>query len=369
MKVLYDYQALMLQKYGGVSRYFYELIAQLKKDNKDYEAIMSGVFSRNAYFSDTIPCTPLYGAFRGFNRILNLINDLTAAKDVLFGRCDVAHITYYESDLIVLLKKLMPKKVRLVVTVHDMTHELLLNETTTKGYKTAVRRKKKAILAADQLICISENTKKDLLEIYPDVREEKISIIYHGFSAFNMDEPIRTQFPERYILFVGQRAGYKNFTTYVKTMEKLMNEDESLYAVCAGGGAFGENELDMPERLKKRFLQFSLNDTELAEAYRRAIAFVYPSLYEGFGIPILEAYSCDCPVVLSDTSCFPEIAGNAAAYFDGKDIQALAEILRRFMYSAEMREQLIRKGRERLKEFTWENAAHKTNAVYKRALK
>lgn len=115
-------------------------------------------------------------------------------------------------------------------------------------------------------------------------------------------------------------------------------------------------------------IHIKASDHALSELYSRALLFVYPSLYEGFGIPILEAYACHCPVALSNTSCFPEIAGEAAIYFDPYSVSSMFEAITKIIYNEDIRSQLIRLGDERLKRYSWEKAAKKTEEAYLKAI-
>lgn len=370
MKVLYDYQALMLQKYGGVSRYIYELTEKMKKLDSEFEMKMSVVFSKNAYFKKHVHCSILVDSFRGCNRILNTVNKSNSFLDLLTHHYDIVHPTYYNADyLLALAPRCKKHNTKIVVTAHDMIHELLLNPSTTKDYNSAIGYKKEILHIADCIIAISQNTKDDLLRIYPDLDPEKIEVIYHGFSRFVGNQKIQIQLPENYVLFVGQRAQYKNFETFTMAMVELMQEHDNLHVVCAGGGKLSEDDLkNVPKNLQTRFLQFAVNDSELALMYENARCFAYPSLYEGFGIPILEAFCCNCPVALSNSSCFPEIAGDAAIYFDGNNVQSIRDVIANIAWNENQRNELIEKGNKRLKLYTWEDAAKKTLAVYHRLL-
>jgi glycosyltransferase involved in cell wall biosynthesis len=117
--------------------------------------------------------------------------------------------------------------------------------------------------------------------------------------------------------------------------------------------------------LTDRVVQHSVSDRELAACYAHAVAFVFPSLYEGFGIPILEAFGCGCPAIVADASCFPEIAGDAARYFDPKDRESLRAAVAEIIDKPVVADELRRKGRERARAFTWEATAQKTIAVYR----
>lgn len=280
------------------------------------------------------------------------------------GKFDLIHPSYTNAA------DLLPHigKTPLVVTVHDMTHELF-PESFAPHDPTALR-KKLYVEKASRIIAISENTKKDLVELY-HIDPDLIDVIYHGNSLVlpSPDEEIAIDLPDNYILFVGGRSSYKNFDTFLQGFAAVANETPDLWLLCIGGGPFTQKEHDLLRRLRidDRVKQRVLSDNELALSYKRARAFVYPSLYEGFGLPILEAFSCKAPVLCARASCFPEIAGNAALYFDGKDSDSMAQCMLDVMNSEEKREELIAEGMERLRLFSWQKCARKTIRSYELA--
>ena len=140
--------------------------------------------------------------------------------------------------------------------------------------------------------------------------------------------------------------------------------------VCAGGGTFTSLERKEIERLRltDKIIQMDTDDTVLAYLYTRAQAFVFPSLYEGFGIPILEAFACGCPVLLSKRSCLPEVGGDAARYFDPASVSNLVEILTEVLEDSSLANDMRTDGLNRLKLFSWDNTALKTIETYKKAL-
>jgi glycosyltransferase involved in cell wall biosynthesis len=176
--------------------------------------------------------------------------------------------------------------------------------------------------------------------------------------------------PESYLLYVGDRARYKNFRTFFLAYAMLARSRPDLHLVCVSPKRFRRAELDLIEGfgLERRCIHLRANDRQLAFLYRNAALFVYPSLYEGFGLPILEAFAADCPVALSDASCFPEIAGEAAVYFDPSSVTSIAGALESGLSCRASRQRLIRGGRERLKRFSWAATAEKTAAVYEKCL-
>ena len=205
--------------------------------------------------------------------------------------------------------------------------------------------------------------------------KKKIKVIYLG-SSLNVDDStiddgqILNKLPEKYILFVGNRATYKNFTFFITSISSLLKSDKDLNLVCAGGSNFSLEEKELFSQLKisKKLFYFSINDKFLTVLYKNAVAFVFPSLCEGFGIPILESFSCGCPNILANTTSLPEIAKDAAIYFKPKDSNSILEAVSKVIYDNDLRQDLIYKGCERLKDFSWEKAVLETLRVYESVL-
>lgn len=177
----------------------------------------------------------------------------------------------------------------------------------------------------------------------------KIDVIYHGCSLQSTISKPNLHLPQRYILFVGDRTSYKNFQRLAEAFSIIHQTDAHLHLICAGK-PFSKAESELISRIgiASHTLRISVNDQHLKELYNRALLFVYPSYYEGFGIPILEAYTCNCPVALSQASCFPEIAENAAAYFDPFSVSSMAEAIKSVIYDEAERTRLILAGKKGL---------------------
>ena len=250
-----------------------------------------------------------------------------------------------------------------------MTHEKYsgIYPRLSKGLIT---NKKRSVREADLLITVSENTKRDLLEYVPEINPEKVHVIYHGFSM-NGNSGDNTGFTlmnnKDYILYVGDRRFYKNFARFIKAVINVMYIHKDLHLFCAGGGAFTREELDSFGAYKSRIHQGGLSDSELAAAYRNALCYVFPSEYEGFGIPILESFACNCPVVCSNSSSLPEVAGDSAEYFSPVDIDMMTDRILEVIEHDSLRQELISRGRERVKLFSWDKAARETLECYKLA--
>jgi glycosyltransferase involved in cell wall biosynthesis len=366
MKVLYDHQIFNAQKYGGISRYFSELINGFD-ENKDIQARLTLLVSNNHYISDNrkvkfISILPNLN-FRGKVRIFYLLNKLSSILKLKRQNFDIFHPTYYDPYFLKYLKN-----IPYVLTVYDMIHEkfdymIPSNDATSKNKKILVE-------SATKIIAISESTKKDIIEIY-GIDEAKIEVVYLANSlVYNQNFIYNIEIPKKYILFVGSRGGYKNFLYFVKSVREILKGDNELSILCAGGGKFTsfENKYFLELNISEQIFQCDLNDNNLAFLYKHAILFVFPSLYEGFGIPILEAFACECPLVCSNTSSLPEVAGFAAQYFDPYDENSIEDAIATVLNDKILRDKLIQDGKERLHFFSWKKTVTQTAEIYKSIL-
>ena len=363
MKVLYDHQIFTSQIYGGISRYFFELMKNFENDDGiDYDLPLR--YSYNHYLNkyNDLKYKPFLKNFnfRGKYRLINILNKRVSKKYISKRDYDIFHPTYYDPYFLDYIGR-KP----FVLTIYDMIHEIYSEVFPLKD-KTS-KRKKLLAQKATKIIAISENTKKDIIK-FLGIDENKIEVIYLA-NSFNMnkdDKIINVVRPEKYILFVGSRSIYKNFYLFIETITPLLIKDSELNVVCAGGGIFKEMEKEKFKKLNivNKIFQYSISDNILAYLYQKAIAFVFPSLYEGFGIPILESFACGCPVICSKTSSLPEVAGDAAMYFDPTDKLSMLDSIEKVIYNDELKKQLVNKGIERVKEFTWEKTAEKTKKLY-----
>jgi len=360
MKILYDYQAFVRQKYGGVSRYFYELVTRIcsepdidvmmwmgrhinKYKIEDFKENLFYFYGKRVY---PYPRTKILSAWAHkpfFRRFYNKAD------------LDILHQTFYCDYG----KK---KNTKLVITLHDFTPEKYTKHFSRLN--NAIKVKRKTIEQSDGLICISNNTKKDLLELF-DVPESKIRVIYHGNSLLIKpdDKPL---FPDPYVLFVGGRYAYKNFSILVDAISSSVSFKD-IKILCFGGGGFSRDEKTYikAKKMVERISHIEGDDFMLANAYKYASAFVYPSLYEGFGIPLLEAMHYGCPILASETSCFPEIAGDAALFFNPLLTEDFAFKLERLLTDTLLREKLVENGFKREKLFSWDKCAKETLGFYK----
>jgi len=234
----------------------------------------------------------------------------------------------------------------------------------------AARYKALAAERADHVICISESTRRDAIEIL-GLHPDKTSVIYLGFDLMNAggeragDLVLPTNKP--FLLYVGNREGYKNFLGLLEAYATSPQLRAGYGLICFGGGAFNMDEQKVIQKLRldsRQVMQLGGSDQSLGSLYERASAFVYPSLYEGFGLPPLEAMSYDCPVVCSRTSSIPEVVGDAGEYFNPGDIESMRLAIERLLGLDSHREVLSAKGRTRLKCFSWDRCAAETLGIY-----
>lgn len=366
MKVVYDHQIFSMQSYGGISRYFRELANGMAEiTTADIQVSINCPFYINSYLPDAPSSFKVLGQhlpmFRGAVRLCRGAN--AVLSPILMGllKPDIVHETYYSHQASA------PRSSRTVITVYDMIHELFPQSFSAEDRTSEVKRL--AVNRADHVICISEHTRQDLVRLF-DVPVEKTSVVHLGFSlttSYINDE----QAPARpYLLYVGMRGGYKNFETLLQAYSSQPWLKENFDLVAFGGGAFTAYERSVIERLNvvAQVRQQGGSDQVLAACYKQAALFVYPSFYEGFGIPPLEAMSYGCPVVCSNTSSIPEVVGAAAKMFDPCSADSLSAALLDVLQSSKTYEGLRRLGLARVKEFSWYRCALETHAIYQRIL-
>jgi glycosyltransferase involved in cell wall biosynthesis len=363
MKVLFDHQTFTLQQYGGISRYYFELLIRFNQKSETAET--SVLLSNNEYLnsSDSFKTKTFFPGkmFKYKVRLLNSINIVNSIVKLTQDDFQIFHPTYYDPYFLKFIKN-KP----FVVTFLDMIHERYQDRfDDLRMDKKIYSNKKRLLESATRVIAISESTKRDIMDIY-GVDGSNIDVIYLG-SSVNITEKGSDRLHESpYLLFVGNRGSYKNFARYLESIASILRK-ENLCFVCAGGGPFTAEELKFIDTLGLKDLVkfYRIDDVILTNLYSNAVAFVFPSLYEGFGIPVLEAFSTNCPCLLSDGGSLKEVGGDAALYFDGDDPASMYNNLDSFLSSASLRDELIQKGQERLKMFSWDKTYEQTMDVYK----
>ena len=363
MRIAFDHQAFSLQSYGGISRYF-TCLAQGLIDLQQQVQIFAPLH-RNRYVG-TLP----FGVVNGYEFIkfppqtkslFAIYNQVVSRKKISNWQPHIVHETYYSNF------GSAPKNCPTVITVYDMIHELFHAEFPASNNITKL--KKTAVERADHVICISENTKKDLMRLL-GVPASKISVVYLGFDKFSeiRTAPVASYKVRPFLLYVGDRhQDYKNFLGLLKAVATSKSLLEDFEIIAFGSKRFSSTEYSLIQSLgfkPNQVKQVSGDDTLLGEYYNTAHAFVYPSHYEGFGIPPLEAMAHQCPVVSANSSSMPEVIGDAAEFFTPTSIDDMSRAIESVVYSESRRDDLRKRGRARLPHFSWEKCSYETLEVY-----
>ena len=378
MRIAYDHQIFSLQKTGGIARYFCRLAGQLNAMSQDTGVKLSvdvGVFApfyRNQYLSQ-LPSSIVHG-----NQVKDYlpktaglmvgVNGLISRQKLRQWHPDLVHETYFSKI------RSAPQKTPVVLTVFDMIGELGggLEGRSLSAQELAIMRqsdKYAAVARADHVICISEHTRKDLISLF-GISEKKVSVAYLGCDGLPLGQiaEVGSQNQSKpFLLYVGLRGGYKNFTGLLHAIASSTRLKQSFDLIAFGGGALTMMEQEQIKALgfnPDQIRQFGGDDHVLAALYQKATVLVYPSTYEGFGLPPIEAMSQGCPVVCSNTSSIPEVVGEAGEYFDPTQPESMAQAIESVVYSQERTHELIAKGLERAKYFTWDRCAERHLSVY-----
>ena len=365
MKILYDHQIFSQQKYGGISRYFSELMKYYYQTG-DVKFDLSLKYSENFYLKNAPYSNHknffIKSSFKGKDTLLAKINEKNSRTALMEGNFNLFHPTYYDTYF---LKYIKNKP--FVLTVYDMIHEVFPKEF--KNSSSFIKSKELLIKKSEKILAISNNTKKDLLKYY-DIDGEKIRVIY-------LANPLQSKLvlndlniPENYILFIGNRGIYKNFLHFINEIRDILIRDHRLFVVCGGGGNFSKDELEEFKKLNigNQILYRQIDDNILFNLYKNAKLFIFPSLYEGFGLPVLESFYSGCPTLLSNRSSLPEIGGDAALYFDPEKPFSIRECVETVLYNDELRQKLIIKGYRRLENYSWEKTAKSTLEIYSESI-
>ena len=335
-----------LQRYGGISVYFRELLRRMSPQESTVLSL-EGPLQQ----ADVPAGFPAVGKVERSARRLERVRRCRAVDRF---RADLFHSSYYRR----------PPRPGLasVVTVHDFVHERFV-----PGPRGRLRRwlVNGAIAEARHIICISEATRQDLLEFAPPRPDQRVSVIHNGVADVFRPLPSMQSgsCATPFVLFIGQRGGYKNFALAVQAMAHL--PDVELH--CVGGGPLLEAELaGVPAAVRQRVRHLGfVDDEQLNALYNRALCLLYPSAYEGFGIPVLEAMRAGCPVVAIDCRAVMEVGGPALCVSqDPNDPRALAQAVERTA-AADTRASLRSLGLKRGQMFNWDRCFQETAAVYR----
>jgi len=364
MRILFDGFIYSIQSAGGINRYVKNLIEHLPDD---VTPILLASHGSPVHFPRRDNMELIVSrAGQRFHKPLRRVGRWISRRKFLklqqSVQADLLHATYYH-----LLSRQLPSQSPLptVITVYDMIHERFSELLDPRGKEA--RAKRQWVAQADRVICISENTRRDLLQAHA-VDPSKVVVIPLATNIGSVQpEPENTAPSYPFYLYVGSRAGYKNFNRLLEALQVVVRQFPSI-RLCVAGPPFRADER---RRIDELSLRASVvhdgvpDDRRLARLYRSSIALVYPSRYEGFGIPPLEAMSCGTPVVAANTSSIPEVVGDAAALFEPEDTKQLAEILCEVAGDQRVRQRWIEAGRARATLFSWERTVEETMRLYR----
>ena len=364
MRIYYDHQLCSLQDAGGASRYHYELMRYFSGRSDVEIELFLGMNDTVYPYKELASARARVIGFGGPLRrgmLRYAINELLGNSIAPFrGGFDVYHPAHH---------RIMPlvRSRRIVVTHHDCTYERF---PTFRHTKQVLRAKKALFARADAIICISESSRRDLLSFY-GVDKAKTRVIYHGLPQLPRSAAAARELQKRlrrdYLLYVSGRFSYKNFTALLQAFGET-----GLYRcfdlLLLGGGPLTEEELQLISHLGLTDSIISVptaSDALLAESYAGAKLFVYPSLWEGFGLPPLEAMAAGCPVLACNIASLPEICRDAPFYFEPEDQASLTGALLHAVSDENARQRAIKRGREVAAGYTWEKCGAATLALYR----
>lgn len=367
MKIFFDHKIFVNQIYGGPSRYFVNLVNELN-NIKSTKARVFAPFHINNFiknleeksrgFTNKIIFQEKFSNSPKLKKKLMSINNQFNKYFLAKFNPDIFHTTYFD-------KNFVKTKNKIIVTVFDLIHEIYKKEY---NFSDKFFPKKEILDIADHIICISNSTKNDLMKYY-NIPESKISVTYLAtdFTISDNSPPVN----EKYFLYVGSRWKYKNFSTLLKVLGQNKNILRDFKLVTFGGGKFSKEEADLINKLnidKRNILQLHGDDNLLKSLYRNAEFFIYPTRYEGFGVPLLESFSQKCPVLCSNISSLKEVAGDAATYFDPDNIDSILEGIEKITSNSIHKNECVEKGLIKLNEFSWKKCADETYNIYKKLI-
>ena len=361
--IFYDNDIFLNQTYGGIRTYFENLIKNLSIENNELQVHPSSL--KYLKLKPKYYLGKKYISFDFFYLLMSFLKPLIDSK--IYKNKIIYHSTYYRNFFLGFIN--LPK----VITVHDMVHELH-PEYFSKKYRSRINiyinMKKKAIFNSNHIICPSNATRNDLCNFYPSLNEEKVSVVHHGVNHLSELSNEEFQFNKyknlNYLIYVGSRGHYKGFKYLFEAFLTLRKIIKGLKLICVGSKptAF-EKDIYKYNHFQQEIIYIQVNNNVLKDLYKGALAAIYPSYYEGFGFPILEAMSNSCPMICTSIASSKEVGGKIPFYIDKYSSSQIVDRVIQ-IYKNEYDSNKIKDGILHAKKFTWSKCAYATNNVYKK---
>ena len=351
IKVLFESSIFLHQKVGGISKYITKLNKHLPKYGVSSKIFSPLSINHNLYKnSDNIFFLKFKYIPRFCRKLFFLINNFCTIIYILIKKPDIIHFSYYNNSIVSFIN------IPYIITVYDLIHEKI--KSTQEQFK-----KKKLFNKAKHIICISNQTKKDLINVYK-IDKNKVSVIYLGTEK----KKLKIKRKKDFILFVGSRIRYKNFKKLVQAFASSKYLRKKYKIICYGGNDFENQELKFFESLgvREKIIHLKGDDSRLEKLYREASLYISLSLFEGFGLTLLEAMNFKCPVVCSDIPVFREIYKNSCHYVNPKNITNIKIGIENVLKSQRKQKKLINKSNKIVEEYDWEKCAFNTSEIYKK---
>ena len=347
----------------GIGRYTQKLLEYLEKIDKNNKYF---VFLKPENFNLYCPKSS------NFNKVLVNCHWYSLKEQIVLPFI----FKKYKLDLVHFLNFNIPLlyKGSFIVTIHDLIHFQWSKQSTTRFFLVYFFKKigfyfvfKRALSRALKIIAVSHSTKQDLIRKYPFVKD-KVQVVYQGVENISDKEQVVEGIKTPYFLYIGNAYPHKNLETLILAFKEFQKQRNGVYLLLVGKMDFCYKKLKEFVRINKvKNVVFlgKLNDEQLVWLYKNALAFIFPSLKEGFGFPGLEAMIYGCPVICSNKPSLPEVYGQAAKYFDPQDKSQISRAMKEVIEDQNLRADLIKRGYKQVKKYSWEKCAQQTCHIYK----
>jgi len=360
---------------GGIGRYVRELVTSLAEIDKEtpYSLFIAGAGQLGDSPEGNFQWKPTKISPKWFARIWHRLR-MPIPIDLFTGQLNLFHATDF------VLPPTLPTT-KTILTVHDLSFIRVPDAASPRLRAYLNQVVPRSVKNANHILADSQATKEDIVEFY-DTPAEKITVLLSGVDKIFMPQADKSQIDsvrqkyqigsKPYIFTIGTVQPRKNYSRLIQALARLRENKYDVQLVIAGGKGWLEDEMYQTIEETKLFDFVKLigfaDEVDLPTLYSDAMCFAFPSLYEGFGLPILESMACGTPVVTSNISSLPEVAGNDALLVDPYDVEELAYALERILTDTELRQKLVDGGLQRAKAFTWERSAIQLRSVYQQIL-